>query len=43
MTAYFNFQVEIDSNNHFENYLNVTRFLEYGEMKGLRLPTDRTT
>ncbi|EFX80396.1 hypothetical protein DAPPUDRAFT_304103 [Daphnia pulex] len=35
--------VEINSNSHFENYLNVTRFLEYGEMKGLRLPTDRTT
>jgi hypothetical protein len=37
------FQVETTNKSHFDNYLNVTRFLEYGEMKGLRLPTDRTT
>lgn len=29
-------------NKHFENVLNVTRFLEHDELKGLRLPTDRT-
>lgn len=30
------------TSKHFENALNVTRFLEHDKLKALRLPTDRT-